>query len=49
LYVPGGLCYAEDGARRRPDHEMRISFGGESVPNLRAGVERLGATLKQVM
>ena len=49
LYVPGGLCYAADAARPRPDHEMRISYGGASVPNLRSGVERLGATLKKVM
>jgi 2-aminoadipate transaminase len=49
LYVPGGLCYATDASRRRPDHEMRISFGGEPVPNLLRGVERLGKTLKPVM
>ena len=49
LYVPGGLCYAEDLTRRRPDHEMRISFGGEKVNNLRRGVERLGGSMRRVM
>jgi 2-aminoadipate transaminase len=49
LYVPGGLCYAADPTRRRPDHEMRISFGGESVSNLKKGVERLGNTLTEMM
>jgi 2-aminoadipate transaminase len=49
LYVPGSLCYAEDPTRRRPDHEMRLSFGGETVSNLRKGVERLGNTLKEMM
>ncbi len=49
LYVPGGLCYATDPTRRRPDHEMRISFGGEPQSNLREGVRRLGNSLKEVM
>jgi 2-aminoadipate transaminase len=49
LYVPGSLCYADDPTRRRPDHEMRISYGGEGVSNLRRGIERLGTTLRRVM
>src|SRR5436190_3726968 len=28
LYVPGELCYANDPTRRKPNGEMRISFGG---------------------
>jgi 2-aminoadipate transaminase len=30
LYVPGELCYADDPARAKPDHEMRLSFGSAS-------------------
>jgi 2-aminoadipate transaminase len=45
LYVPGELCYADDPARRKPDHEMRISFGSASEENIREGVKRLGEVL----
>ena len=47
LYVPGGLCYAEDPARVRPDNEMRISFGTASEANIREGIKRLGTVLKK--
>ena len=47
LYVPGELCYADDPTRAKPNHEMRISFGGASVPDIRTGIARLGATLHQ--
>jgi len=47
LYVPGELCYAEDGWRRRPANEMRLSFGHASAANIRAGIARLGQVLKQ--
>jgi 2-aminoadipate transaminase len=46
LYVPGELCYADDPTRRKPDHEMRLSFGGASEANIRRGIARLGAVLK---
>jgi 2-aminoadipate transaminase len=49
LYVPGALCYANDSTRRKPDREMRISFGGASEANLRAGIARLGATLHELL
>lgn len=49
LYVPGVLCYAEDPTRARPDHELRLSFGGASVPNLREGIRRLGHSLHQLL
>jgi 2-aminoadipate transaminase len=49
LYVPGNLCYAKDPTRRRPDHEMRISFGGESTRNLAEGVARLGLSLEEIL
>ncbi len=45
LYVPGALCYADDSARRRPDHEMRLSFGGASERDIIAGITRLGHAL----
>jgi 2-aminoadipate transaminase len=47
LYVPGELCYADDPARRKPDHEMRISFGSASEENIRKGIARLGKVLKK--
>lgn len=45
LYVPGSLCYANDPSRKKPDNEMRISFGSASEKNIRNGVKRLGAAL----
>jgi 2-aminoadipate transaminase len=47
LYVPGVLCYADDPARAKPDHEMRISFGSASEANIRQGIARLGRVLKK--
>ncbi len=47
LYVPGGLCYADDPSRTKPDHEMRISFGNASKADIRKGIQRLGAVLKK--
>jgi 2-aminoadipate transaminase len=47
LYVPGELCYADDPARRKPDHEMRISFGSASEQNIREGIKRLGKVLRK--
>ena len=43
LYVPGELCYAEDPSRRKPNHEMRISFGGAREADMAKGIARLGA------
>jgi 2-aminoadipate transaminase len=45
LYVPGELCYANDPIRPKPNHEMRLSFGGETEKNIRHGIERLGEAL----
>jgi 2-aminoadipate transaminase len=47
LYVPGALCYADDPSRRKPDNEMRISFGSASEANIREGIRRLGNVLKK--
>jgi 2-aminoadipate transaminase len=45
LYVPGELCYADDPARRKPGHEMRLSFGSAGEADIRTGIERLGKLL----
>jgi 2-aminoadipate transaminase len=42
LYVPGGLCYAHDHTRKKPDYEMRISYGSATEKNIQIGVQRLG-------
>ncbi|HEU5396959.1 MAG TPA: PLP-dependent aminotransferase family protein [Verrucomicrobiae bacterium] len=47
LYVPGELCYADDASRRKPNHEMRISFGSASEANIAEGIRRLGKVLKR--
>ena len=46
LYVPGTMCYADDATRRKPDNEMRLSYGNASEANIREGIRRLGAALK---
>ena len=46
LYVPGELCYAADPSRRKPNHEMRLSFGNASEANIREGIARLGKVLR---
>lgn len=47
FYVPGELCYCEDATRKKPNHEMRLSFGGASDKNIELGISRLGEVLKQ--
>lgn len=49
LYVPGELCYADDPARPKPNHELRLSFGSATELNIRNGIERLGRALDRVM
>ena len=49
LYVPGELCYADDPTRRKPNHEMRLSFGGATEANVRAGIARLGAVVRDFL
>ncbi len=48
LYVPGELCYADDPTRRKPDHEMRLSFGSASEADICEGIRRLGKVLKKL-
>ena len=49
LYVPGEICYADDAARRKPNHEMRISFGNASEADIREGIRRLGRVLRKIL
>jgi DNA-binding transcriptional MocR family regulator len=34
-------------ARRKPNHEMRISFGNASEADIREGIRRLGKVLRK--
>ena len=45
LYVPGELCYCDDAARRKPNCEMRLSFGGAKDKEIPVGIERLGSLI----
>lgn len=49
LYVPGALCYADDPTRARPDHEMRLSFGGAPDEAIGEGIARLGKAIRGVI
>jgi 2-aminoadipate transaminase len=49
LYVPGELCYADDPTRRKPNHEMRLSYGGATKVNVGTGIARLGAVLRDFL
>src|SRR5262245_8420992 len=48
LYVPGELCYANDSTRRKPNHEMRLSFASASLREIRTGIARLGEVLHEL-
>lgn len=49
LYVPGELCYADDPSRPKPNHEMRLSFGGATERDIRTGIARLGQVLHKLL
>jgi 2-aminoadipate transaminase len=49
LYVPGEICYADDPTRRKPAHELRLSFGSAREADIREGIERLGAVLRKFL
>jgi 2-aminoadipate transaminase len=49
LYVPGELCYADDPARRKPNRDMRISFGGAGDADIPVGIARLGSILRKLV
>jgi DNA-binding transcriptional MocR family regulator len=46
LYVPGALCYADDASRKKPDCEIRLTFGNATESQIEEGVRRLGTALK---
>jgi 2-aminoadipate transaminase len=48
LYVPGELCYADDPTRRKPNRDMRISFGGATDADIPVGITRLGSILRKL-
>jgi len=48
LYVPGELCYSDDPARRKPNRDMRISFGGAADGDIPIGIARLGTILREL-
>jgi len=48
LYVPGELCYADDPSRRKPNRDMRISFGGAADADIPVGIARLGSILRKL-
>ena len=43
IYVPGELCYCDDPTRPKPNHEMRLSFGGATEADISEGIKKLGA------
>ena len=49
LYVPGNLCYCEDATRRKPNRELRMSYGNASLKEIEEGIARLGRALKKVL
>ena len=36
-------------SRRKPNHEMRISFGSANEADIREGIRRLGAVLRKLI
>ena len=45
----GRMCYADDPSRPKPNHEMRLSFGGATEANMRKGIARLGAVFRECL
>jgi len=49
LYLPGAMCYADDPTRKKPDYEMRLSFGSATDSDLAHGIHRLGKAIRQAL
>lgn len=49
LYVPGSLCYCDDPTRRKPNRELRLSYGNASLKEIEEGIARLGRALKKML
>jgi 2-aminoadipate transaminase len=48
LYVPGELCYCDDKSRRKPNYEMRLSFGGARDKDIPVGIARLAEVITRM-
>jgi len=46
LYVPGEMCFCADTSRRIPQNCMRLSFGAQTIGQIRKGVALLGEQLR---
>ena len=47
IYVPGQLCYADDPTRKKPNHQMRLSYGAASAKDIEEGIARLGELIRE--
>jgi 2-aminoadipate transaminase len=45
MYVPGEVCYAGPPGER-PRHQMRLSFGTQSVEGIEEGMRRLASAVR---
>jgi 2-aminoadipate transaminase len=48
LYVPGEYCYPKDGLPPKKNR-IRLSFGIQSCPSIRRGIEALSRAIRQVL
>ena len=49
LYVPGAYCYPPDPRLPVPTNTIRLSFGTPSVADIRQGIARLSAAIREVL
>jgi len=48
MYVPGELSYPAD-MPDRPQHQMRLTFGYQSIDGIKEGIRRLAKAVRQVL
>ncbi len=48
MYVPGEVCYAGP-LEERPRHQMRLSFGTQSVAGINEGMQRLACAVDAIL
>ncbi|MFN0054995.1 MAG: PLP-dependent aminotransferase family protein [Planctomycetales bacterium] len=48
MYVPGSICYAGEDSTR-PRHQMRLSFGTQSLEGLDEGMRRLAQAVRSLL
>lgn len=46
MYVPGEICYAQSGSMRRC-HQMRLSYGVQTISGIDQGMQRLATAVKR--